>query len=83
MATTTQTRLTINISPDFHDELKMQAISHGKTLKDYVIEALMYRIQHDTTQEDKIWGQMSEEAKKEGFLSVEESETLLMQMENA
>ena len=37
MVTKTLTRLTINVSPDFRDALKIQAIAHGKTLKDYVI----------------------------------------------
>ena len=32
MVTKTLTRLTINVSPDFRDELKSQAIAHGKTL---------------------------------------------------
>ena len=77
------TRLTINVSPDFRDELKIQAIAHGKTLKDYVIDALMERIQRDFVEEDKVWGEMSEEAKKEGLLSTQDSESLLTRMKNA
>ena len=83
MTTKTPTRLTINVSPDFRDELKIQAIAHGKTLKDYVIDALMERIQHDSVEEDKVWGEMSEEAKKEGILDSEASESLLTRMKNA
>ena len=83
MSIRTPTRLTINVSPDFRDELKIQAIAHGKTLKDYVIDALMERIQRDFVEEDKVWGEMSEEAKKEGLLSTQDSESLLTRMKNA
>ncbi len=83
MSIRTPTRLTINVSPDFRDELKIQAIAHGKTLKDYVIDALMERIQRDFVEEDKVWGEMSEEAKKEGLLSTQDSEKLLTRMKNA
>ena len=83
MTTKTPTRLTINVSPDFRDELKIQAIAHGKTLKDYVIDALMERIKDDSIEEDKVWGKMSEEAKKEGFLGTKDSENLLTRMKNA
>ncbi len=83
MSIRTPTRLTINVSPDFRDELKIQAIAHGKTLKDYVIDALMERMQRDFVEEDKVWGEMSEEAKKEGLLSTQDSESLLTRMKNA
>ena len=76
-------RLTIDVSPDFRDELKIQAIAHGKTLKDYVVEALMDRIQRDSVEEDKIWGEMSETAKQEEILSHEDSASLLTRMKNA
>jgi len=83
MSTKTASRLTIDVSPDFRDELKIQAIAHGKTLKDYVVEALMDRIQRDSVEEDKIWGEMSESAKQEEILSHEGSESLLNRMKNA
>ena len=83
MSTKTPTRLTINVSSDFRDELKIQAIAHGKTLKDYVIDALMERLQQDSVEEDRVWGEMSEAAKKEGLLSSQDSESLLTRMKNA
>jgi uncharacterized protein (DUF1778 family) len=83
MSSKTASRLTIDVSPDFRDELKIQAIAYGKTLKDYVIEALMDRIQRDSVEEDKVWGEMSEAAKKEGILSYEDSASLLNRMKNA
>ena len=85
MSTSTQTptRLTINVSPSFRDELKIQAIANGKTLKDYVIETLTDRIQQDSVGQDRLWAQMSEEAKAEGCLTGEESEDLLTRMANA
>ncbi len=83
MTTKTATRLTIDVSPDFRDELKIQAIAHGKTMKDYVIDTLIERIQKDAIEEDKVWGEMSETAKKEGFIGTETSESLLNRMKNA
>jgi hypothetical protein len=81
--TKTPTRLTVNVSPDFRDELKIHAIAQGKTLKDYVINALTDRLQQDSMEEDKAWGEMSEVAKKEGLLDTKDSENVLMRMKNA
>ena len=83
MSTKTQARLTIDVSPDFRDELKIQAIAQGKTLKDYVLDTLMERIQKDSVEEDRIWAQMSASAKKEGSLNEEASKNLLNRMKNA
>ena len=83
MSSKTVSRLTIDVSPNFRDELKIQAIAHGKTLKDYVVEALMDRIQRDSVEEDKIWGGMSEFAKQEEILSHDDSASLLNRMKNA
>ena len=79
----TQARLTIDVSSDFRDELKIQAIAQGKTLKDYVLDILMERIQQDSVEEDRIWAKMSASAKKEGSLSEEASDSLLSRMKNA
>jgi plasmid stability protein len=83
MTAKTPKRLTINVSPDFRDALKIQAIAHGKTLKDYVTEALMDRLLQDSAEEDKVWSEMSDAAKKEDILSAEDSESLLVRMKNA
>lgn len=83
MSSKTVSRLTIDVSPDFRDELKIQAIAHGKTLKDYVVGALVDRIRQDSVEEDKIWGEMSEAAKQEDILSHEDSASLLNRMKNA
>ena len=83
MPTRPATRLTIDVSSDFRDELKIQAIAHGKTMKDYVVDALVERIRRDTIDEDKAWGEMSEAAKKEGFEGTDESQSLLERMKNA
>ena len=83
MPTKTPARLTIDVSPDFRDELKIQAISQGKTLKDYVLDTLMDRLQKDSVEEDRIWANMSASAKKEGSLSTEDSDSLLSRMKNA
>lgn len=83
MTTKTPTKLNLDIPPDFRDELNFQAKAHGKTMKDYVIDALMDRLQKDSIEEGRTWGKMSEAAKKEGVQSNLESENLLMRMKNA
>ncbi len=83
MTTRAPARLTINVSSDFRDELKIQAITHGKTLKDYVVDTLMERIQQDSMVEHRVWGEMSEEAKKAGLVSTRDAESLLTRMKNA
>ena len=42
-----------NISPEFLTDLKLAAITEGKTLKDYVIAALIDRIQYTRAQTKK------------------------------
>lgn len=77
------TRLTIDVPPDFRNELKMQAAGQGETLRQYVMEAVAQRIQRESEFEDEVLGQMSEEAKKEGFIGLEASEALLKSLRNA
>ena len=83
MSSKAAARLTIDVPMDFRNELKIQAIACGKTLKDYVVETLMERIRRDCVEEDRIWGEMSEAAKREGMLSYEDSLRLLDRMKNA
>ena len=78
--TTKVTRLTIDVSEDFRNELKIQAIAQGKTLREYVIEAVTEKIQRESALEDEVLGQMSKEAKKAGFIGLEASEALLNSM---
>ncbi len=83
MNTKTPVRLSMNVSSEFRDELKNQANAHGKTLTDYVLDALKDQIQRDSINEDRIWGEMSEKAKQEPILSFESSTNLLHRMKNA
>ena len=82
MTTKTQTRLTIDVPPDFRDELKFQATVHGTTLEDYVLDTLRVCIEKDNVEEDRIWAEMSASTKKESSLSTEASESLLNRMKN-
>ena len=75
--TTKATRLTIDVSPDFRSELKIQAIEHGKTIKQYVIEAVTQKMQREIEQEEEILWQRVQEAKKEGFIGDKASEELI------
>ena len=78
--TTKPTRLTIDVSPDFRSELKMQAVEQGKTIKQYVMEAVMQKMQREIEQEDEILGQRAQEAEKEGFIGREASAAFLKSM---
>ena len=83
MSSKAATKLTIDVSPDFRDALEIQASTHGKTLKNYVLDALTDRVRRHSVEEDKTWGEMSEIAKAEKILSYEDSEDLLNRMKNA
>ena len=76
-------RMTIDVDEDFRNEVKARASSVGQKLKDYVIEALKLKIQHDCELEDKHLGKIIDEAKEEGFLSKEDSSALLNKMRDA
>ena len=77
VATNPNATLTIGVTPDFRNALKIQAITKGETLKDYVTKALIRQFQEDSEAEDKIWGEMSEKSKASGTLSKKDSEELL------
>ena len=47
------------------------------------VDVSMERIRRDCVEEDRIWGEMSETAKREGMLSHEGSLRLLDRMKNA
>ena len=83
MKTKTSTRLSVDLIPDLHEELKTMAHVSGQSIKNYVTDAMKERIQKDKMAEDKMWSKLAEEARKEGFISVEESKKLLEQIKNA
>jgi len=45
--------------------------------------ALIERIQKDAIEEDKAWGEMSEDAKIDGFIDSADSDSLLDRLKNA
>lgn len=83
MGTKTSVRLSIDLLPDFHEELQALAEASGKTVKKYVVETLESRVQKDNELEDRILGELVEEAVKEGYIGVEESEELSTLIRNA
>ena len=82
MVTKTSTRVSIDLIPDVHQELQFLAHASGTTIGKYVTDTLMDRIQEEI-KKGRLWAKMSEEARKEGFLSVEESEKLIQRIKNA
>ena len=83
MTTETAAKLTIDISPDFQNQLKTNALAKGKSLKAYVLDTLAESIEKDTLKEDRLLGEMSELAKQEGSLNEQDSKSLLALMKNA
>ena len=83
MATETAARLTIDISPDFQNQLKTNALARGKSLKAYVLETLTESLERESLQEDRLQAETSELAKQEGSLSEQDSMSLLALMKNA
>ena len=80
---TVKARMTIDVDEDFRNEVKSRASRLGKKLKDYVVEALELKIQQDIAAEDKYLGKLADKAKKEGFLSAEDSLSLIEKIKNA
>ena len=83
MGTKTLTRVSIDLLPDLHEELKEIAQASGKSVKTYVAEALESCIRRDTEEEDQLWDELAEEALEEGLISIEESRNLTKRMKNA
>ncbi|MXZ49674.1 MAG: hypothetical protein F4073_05625 [Rhodobacteraceae bacterium] len=75
-------RLSGDLAPDFHDEVKDMAKVRAKTLKSYFIDALREHFENDR-EEDRMWNELAKNARKKGFASVEESEDLLNSIRNA
>ena len=83
MKTKTSTRVSVDLIPEIYSELKAMAQDSGKSIQKYVSDALESHIQKDLEEEDKMWSKLAEEARKEGFISVEESKKLLERIKNA
>ena len=83
MKTKTSTRLSIDLTPEIYSELKTMAQDSGKSIQKYVNDALEAHLQKELEEEDRRWNELAEEARKEGFASVEESEDLMKRIENA
>jgi len=83
MKTKQFTRLSVDLEPDFHEEVKDMAQTRDKTLKSYVIDALSERLQKDWEEEDRMWDELAEKARKKGFVSVEETKKLLHKIKRA
>ena len=76
------TRLSVDLVPDFHEELKDMVQARAKTLKSYVIEALEERLQKDREEEDRMWDELAEKARQKGFANAVEAEEILNNIRN-
>jgi len=75
--------VSVDLVPALHDDVKAMAQAQNKTLKGYVIDALMERLLKDQEEEDRLWGEIAEKAVKEGFLSDKETADLMQRIKNA
>ncbi|MCY4307409.1 MAG: hypothetical protein OXC57_03940 [Rhodobacteraceae bacterium] len=78
--------VSVDLVPALHDDVKAMAQAQTKTLKGYVIDALMERLlkdQEEEEKEDRLWGEIAEKAVKEGFLSDKETADLMQRINNA
>ena len=82
MSDTTQPNMVIPVQEDFHDYLQTLAIEHGQTVSEYLHYAIK-ELKEREIEEDKIWVELADEAKKKGILSVEESERFFERIKNA
>ncbi len=73
----------IDLLADFHEELQALAEASGKTMTNYVVEALELHMQKDHELEDRILSELAEEASREGFIGVKKSRELVELIKNA
>ena len=71
-------RLSIDIPSNYHKALKFYAINHNTTIKDFFLDLLEKNMPQEI--EDMILAKMVEDHKKDGSLSVAESEKFLKKL---
>ncbi|MCY4445130.1 MAG: hypothetical protein OXC02_01515 [Rhodobacteraceae bacterium] len=82
MSDKTPPDMVIAVQEDLHDYLQTLAEEYGQTVTEYLHSAIQERIEWDI-EDDKIWGELAVEAKKNGMLSVEESEKFFERIRSA
>ncbi len=75
---TSTVRLFIDIPSNYHKALKFYTINHNTTIKDFFLDLLEKNIPQEI--EDMILAKMVESYKKDGSLSVAESEKFLKKL---
>jgi len=77
-------RLTLDIPKGLKDTIKVLAASWDTTVKDYIVDAVVKKVEADNSLEDMFWGGFAQEQdKKSEYLSSKQSEELLNSMLNA
>ena len=74
------TKMTIDISEELKNKIKGHAYSKGLKLKDFVIEALMEKLEAEE-REDVELVELAKEAEKEGFIGTEASRKLTLELQ--
>ena len=69
MVTKTSIRVSIDLIPDVHQELKFLAHASGTTIEKYVTDTLMARIQEEIEEEEdhRLWAKMSRRPRRKVF----------------
>ncbi|MCH2188322.1 hypothetical protein MK079_00645 [Candidatus Gracilibacteria bacterium] len=71
-------RLTLDIPKELSQTLKMLSASYDISMKAYILDAIVQKIQSDEALEDMIWGTLARaEDKKENYVGKKSSKELL------
>ncbi len=70
-------RLTLDIPKDLKNTLKILSATHNISVKQYIVDAVSAKIQHDDVLEDMVLGVMAKKASKDGYASKSKSEDLI------
>ena len=74
-------RLTLDISKDLKDTLKILAVSNNMSIKQYIIESIIERVQKDESLEDLfLWIIAKEHHQSNEYLWAKESKDFLVSL---
>ena len=76
-------RLAVEVSEAFHQAVHQHARSRGMSVKDFVTQVLIERIQQDHVNEDEVWGELAEQAKQDGMATQAETLDIIQSIKNA
>jgi hypothetical protein len=73
-------RMTVDIPQELKNKIKSEASLFGQKLRDYVVDALIKKLEIDEQKEDEYLIKEADKSKAEGSIGFEKSEKLLNEM---